>query len=303
MSHADEIMLDDVYELKRGTALLKLTIDLKDDIVFVSENSEFGTPGAPIHLDCVVTLMADDGAIVDVMVLIETDSAGMIEQTLILPLGTLFEKHSYTAVSLDRENMRTRLADVTCNSFARGTMITLANRTQKPIEDLSVGDHVLTRDHGPLELRHVSHNTVRATGFFAPITIMKGALGNDHDLTVSPNHRIVAPKDKAEALNSQSNIPLKAIHLVDDANIVQNDGGYVDYYQLTFDTPAIIFAAGIPAESMGAETCLATQLQLGDTNQHAGFSGFQEATEAYEISAVTPASKSPANAYRPAKSK
>jgi hypothetical protein len=48
--------------------------------------------------------------------------------------------------------------------FARGTNITLASGAQIPIEDLKVGDRVLTRDAGPQQIRWIGNTTLRPSG-------------------------------------------------------------------------------------------------------------------------------------------
>ena len=59
----------------------------------------------------------------------------------------------------------------------------------KPIEELEVGEKIITRDKGVQEIRGIGQSTMRATGYFAPVVIKAGALNNMHDLVVSLEHR------------------------------------------------------------------------------------------------------------------
>jgi len=45
-------------------------------------------------------------------------------------------------------------------------------------------------------------------------------------------------------------ILVQAKHLVDGEQIVLREGGFVEYYSLVFDAHEIIYAEGIPAESL-----------------------------------------------------
>ena len=89
-------------------------------------------------------------------------------------------------VGVDRENAEERFAQITCVSFVKGTRITLSSGALKPIEELEVGEKIITRDKGVQEICWIGQSTVRATGDFAPVVIKAGALNNMHDLVVSP---------------------------------------------------------------------------------------------------------------------
>jgi hypothetical protein len=283
ISYADEIELADIYQLEKDATRVHLTVAVHDNTIVIAEGSEMGTVGADVHLDCVVTMMAPDGSTVEVMILIELDDTGMIEDTYVLPLAALFEKQDYAAVTLNRENPRTRLAEVACVSFTRSTLITLANGMQKPIEQLNIGDRILTRDHGPREIRWIGHQTVRATGSFAPIIIKKGTLNNENDLTVSPNHRLFIYQRKDRLRAGRAEVLVKAKLLVNGVNVVQSDGGFVEYYQLLFDNHEIIYAEGIAAESMFVDTQIKPYLPADIQARLSNVTEFHEAPRAYEI--------------------
>ena len=53
-----------------------------------------------------------------------------------------------------------------------------------------MGDRVLTSDDGVQAIRWIGVTTLRATGALAHIVIEAGALNNEHDLVVSPDHRL-----------------------------------------------------------------------------------------------------------------
>jgi hypothetical protein len=153
-------------------------------------------------------------------------------------------------VGVDRAVAATRLAEVACVSFSRGTHITLASGAQVRIEDLAVGDKVLTRDDGPQPIRWIGRTTLRATGSFAPIVIRKGTLHNENDLIVSPDHRIFVWQRQDKLGAGRAEVLVKVRHLINGTTVFQQDGGFVDYFQLMFDNHQIIYAEGIAAESL-----------------------------------------------------
>lgn len=300
ISHADEIELADIYQLENGAERVHLAVNVHENTITIAQGSELGRVGAEIHLDCVVTFMATDGSTVEALIMVETDETGMIDETYLLPLAALFEKQDYAAVTLNRENARTRLAEVACVSFTRSTLITMANGMQQPIETLRIGDRVLTRDHGPREIRWIGHQTVRATGSFAPIIIKKGALNNENDLTVSPNHRIFIYQRKDRVQAGRAEVLVKAKLLVNGVNVVQSGGGFVEYYQLLFDSHEIIYAEGIAAESMFVDTQVKPYLPADVQARLSNVTEFHEPSRAFEIADGSLAPEDAANLLRAA---
>ncbi|GGX57299.1 hypothetical protein GCM10007385_27710 [Tateyamaria omphalii] len=252
---ADDMMLDDIYALAASAQPERLSTHAGDPShLTVAEGSECGTPGAAIHLDCALTLMSPDGKITDAIVLVEVDTVGTIDQVYLLPLARLEPRTDYALVGIDREDARSKFAHLTCARFTRGTHITMASGKQIPIEDLSVGDRVLTRNDGVQQVRWVGQSTVRATGDFAPICIRAGTLNNERDLIVSPDHRLFIYQRKDRLGAGRSELLIKARHLVNNDSVFVQDGGFVDYFELLFDTHQIIYAEGIAAESMLIDT-------------------------------------------------
>ncbi|WP_417254918.1 Hint domain-containing protein [Celeribacter sp.] len=132
--------------------------------------------------------------------------------------------------------------------FGKGTRIATPYGA-RAVEDLKPGDLVLTMDNGLQPLRWVGARTVPATGRFAPIEITKGALGNERDLIVSPQHRMLLNGWRSEMLFNASEVFAAAKHLVNGSTIREAQGGFVTYYHLMFDRHEVIFAEGAASES------------------------------------------------------
>ncbi len=251
ISQMDDLVADDVYCLTPGATRQRLALRAGADGAFcVAHGTELGIPGGALHLDCVVQLMSPDGQITDALILVELAPQGHISTTYLLPLAPLQVKTDYTLVSMDRAGALRKFAQVACVSFTRGTHITLASGAQKPIEDLQVGDKVLTRDDGVQAVRWIGQSTVRAIGDFAPIVITAGTLNNTGDLMVSPDHRLFVYQRSDQIGAGQPELLVKARHLVNGDTVYVQNGGFVEYYQILFDAHHIIYAEGIAAESM-----------------------------------------------------
>ncbi|SER54220.1 Hint domain-containing protein [Tranquillimonas rosea] len=257
LGHADELIPGDVYMLAARAERRRMAVTLDGDghHLTIASGGDAGRLGAALHFDCCATLMSADGATVDALILVEIATDGVsVEEVWLFPLAPLMPRVGYALVALDRDGARARFAETACVSFTRGTQITLSSGRQVPIEALSVGDSVLTRDHGPERIRWIGQQTVRALGAFAPIRIAAGTLNNENDLIVSPNHRLFVYQRRDTIRAGRAEVLVKAKYLLNGATVTRTDGGFVDYFQLLFDSHEIIYAEGIAAESLMVDT-------------------------------------------------
>lgn len=246
----DELMLDDVYQLQPGHPRKALTYERGDGSAFIiAETSDIGSPGNLLYLDCCITLMAPDGTTYEGLVLVEVEDNEAAEVYL-LPLATLRAQFDYRLVGADRDTAAAKFGDVACVRFAKGTHITMASGEQVPIEDLNVGDRLLTRDAGPQSIRWIGETTLRAVGDFAPVVITEGALFNTRDLVLSPDHRLFIYQREDKLGAGRSEVLVKVRHLINGDSVYQKDGGFITYFQILFDDHQIIYAEGIAAETL-----------------------------------------------------
>lgn len=132
--------------------------------------------------------------------------------------------------------------------FTRGTLIR-TNRGDVAIEDLRIGDLVETRDNGYQPLRWAGSRKVPAAGKLAPITFRKGVLGNDRDITVSPQHRMLIQGWRSEVLFGEEEVLAAAKHLVNGDSIFADEGGEVEYFHILFDQHEMVMGNGCWSES------------------------------------------------------
>jgi hypothetical protein len=132
--------------------------------------------------------------------------------------------------------------------FAAGTLIRTPHGERR-IETLRAGDAVLTLDNGPQPIRWIGTKTVRASGALAPIRFRSGAIGNNRDLLVSPQHRMLCSGYRAQLHFGESEVLAPAKSLVNDFNVTVEYGGMVTYVHMLFDRHQIVVANGAPSES------------------------------------------------------
>jgi hypothetical protein len=246
----DDLVLDDVYQLSPNLTRKALTYEKCDGTAFiVADDTEIGTPGNQLYLDCTITLMGPDSTTYEALVWVEVEGDEAAEVYL-MPLATLRAEYDYRLVGADRETAAAKFGDVACVRFARGTNITLASGAQIPIEDLKVGDRVLTRDAGPQQIRWIGNTTLRAVGDYAPVVITAGALFNTRNLVLSPDHRLFIYQREDRIGAGRSEVLVKVRHLINGTTVYQQRGGFVDYFQILFDDHQIIYAEGIAAETL-----------------------------------------------------
>ncbi|TCL09144.1 Hint domain-containing protein [Shimia isoporae] len=142
--------------------------------------------------------------------------------------------------------------------FTPGTRIRM-KRGEKPVEEIQVGDEVMTLDRGPQTVRWVGHVSVsedvlRTRPEYRPILIRKGALGvmmPERDMMVSPQHRILLGGWRAELICGEPQVLAAAAHLVDGEGVRVAEGlRAVTYIHLQLDQHEILLSDGVPSESL-----------------------------------------------------
>jgi hypothetical protein len=240
-----DVCAGDIYELDAGAVAARMRLAAPaDGPARLDSGTETGRPGDIVTLEARYTLMDPAGGRIE-LVLLSASGARFV-----MPLSPMAARTGYTLLAIDTAPQSARLTDLLNVSFGRGTQITLPTGAQRPIEALCAGDMVLTRDHGPQPIRWIGRATLRAVGAFAPVVIPAGSIGNAGDLIVSQHHRMFLYQRKRSKGLPTAEVLVQAKHLADGETIFIRDGGMVDYFSLIFDAHEIIYAEGIPAESL-----------------------------------------------------
>ncbi|WP_299546271.1 cadherin-like domain-containing protein [uncultured Tateyamaria sp.] len=140
--------------------------------------------------------------------------------------------------------------------FTPGTLIATPTGERR-IEDLEVGDRVITRDNGIQEIRWVgsramSGEELARAQHLRPVLIQKGALGNglpERDMLVSPQHRVLMATDKTALYFDESEVLVAAKHLTFMDGIDVVDVSATTYIHVMFDQHEVILSDGAWTES------------------------------------------------------
>ncbi|MFT8720147.1 Hint domain-containing protein [Acetobacter sp.] len=130
--------------------------------------------------------------------------------------------------------------------YGRGTLIR-TDRGEVPVEQLSIGDRVMTAENGACSIRWIGRRAY--SGQFAhgnrdvlPVIFRKGSLGNNlphSDLSVSPLHAMML-----------DGLLVPAVTLVNGVSVLQAERmDEVAYFHIELDSHDIIFANGAPSET------------------------------------------------------
>ncbi len=133
--------------------------------------------------------------------------------------------------------------------FVEGTRIETI-RGPVPVEEIEVGDLVLTMDHAFQPVIWHGVRTVPSLGSLASVRIPSGTFGEHGEMNVSPQHRLHFSGWRAQLYAGEDEVLVKAIHLVRAGRLSQDhSGALVTYHHLLFARHEIISAEGLWSES------------------------------------------------------
>jgi len=140
--------------------------------------------------------------------------------------------------------------------FTPGTVIATP-AGEKRVEDLRVGDRVLTRDNGLQEIRwtgscRLGAETLRKAPALRPVRIRSGALDHglpEADILVSPWHNVLIQNDKAARFFEDGEVLAAAGHLTSMEGVEVVDVPSVTYVHFMFDRHEVVLSNGFWTES------------------------------------------------------
>jgi len=140
--------------------------------------------------------------------------------------------------------------------FTPGTLIATPKGERK-VEELEVGDRVITRDNGMQVIRWIGRREMAgeelaAKAHLRPVLIRQGALGNglpERDMMVSPQHRLLVANDKTALYFEEREVLVAAKHLTDMEGIDVVDVSQTTYIHIMFDQHEVILSDGTWTES------------------------------------------------------
>ncbi len=143
-----------------------------------------------------------------------------------------------------------------CPCFTPGTLIATP-RGEVRVEDLRVGDKVVTRDNGFQDIvwtgsRKISWAEIGIEPHLKPVVITQGSLGQglpEADLMVSPNHRILVTNDRTALRFNEPEVLVAAKHLLTGRTIYEVNSGGTVYHHFMFSRHQVVLSNGAWTES------------------------------------------------------
>ncbi|MBL4927663.1 Hint domain-containing protein [Fuscibacter oryzae] len=140
--------------------------------------------------------------------------------------------------------------------FTPGTLIATP-RGEVPVENLRVGDKVITRDDGLQEIRWLGHkdlswSDLSTHAHLKPVLVTAGSLGDglpERDMMVSPNHRMLVANDRTSLYFDEHEVLVAAKHLLSGSRISTVDAAGLTYIHFMFDRHQVVLSNGTWAES------------------------------------------------------
>jgi Ca2+-binding RTX toxin-like protein len=140
--------------------------------------------------------------------------------------------------------------------FTPGTQIATP-KGEIAVEDLVVGDRVITRDNGIQVIRWIGRRDLTAADLtvndtLRAVMIRQGALGYglpERDMIVSPQHRILISNDETMLYFDEREVLVAAKHLVGRPGVERMDATDISYIHVMFDNHEVILSDGAWTES------------------------------------------------------
>ncbi|WP_317054827.1 Hint domain-containing protein [Roseovarius rhodophyticola] len=128
---------------------------------------------------------------------------------------------------------------------------------ERLVEDLQVGDRVITRDNGLQEIRWIGQRDLtkqelRQAPHLKPVLIRAGSLGHglpERDMLVSPQHRLLLASEKSSLYFEEREVLAAAKHLTHKAGVEVVEASSVSYVHFMFDRHEVVLSNGSWTES------------------------------------------------------
>jgi hypothetical protein len=140
--------------------------------------------------------------------------------------------------------------------FTPGSMIATP-RGERRVEDLQLGDRVITRDNGIQDIRWIGARVLQgaeltSAAHLKPILVHQGALGNglpERDMMLSPNHRVLVANDKTALYFEDREVLVAAKHLTGLEGVAPVEVSGVAYIHFMCAQHEVVLSDGAWSES------------------------------------------------------
>lgn len=246
------------------------------DVTYNGGGSSVSLDGASRNSDLAfITATPTGGGATRYFLVVDDDIGDLPDITQITTNGlNLSPSGGHIHIDADQNNNNTAFV-----CFAYGTMIETPEGP-RAVEDIAVGDTVLTLDHGACRVDWTGARTVALDNDFrrrknAPVRVARGALGPgvpERDLILSPQHRVLVASQIARRLFGASEVLVPVQKLAGFSGFKRlRHLPQARYCHLFTGQHDILWANGAPAESLLPEKGALEGLSLRDQATLAGF--------------------------------
>ncbi|MFK7940175.1 MAG: Hint domain-containing protein [Roseovarius sp.] len=260
------------YDLDNSAANETFTIDgvtATHDATMLFDATLTYKDGTTANISAVVMQDTNGNAYLMPEVVDNADAAALAEPIASITLNAPIWANGNVGQGFNLTGDRFEQNFVPC--FTPGTLIA-TKAGEVAVEDLRLGDRVVTRDHGFQEVIWVGRKSVSAADLalhpeLAPIAIQAGALGDNsprRNTMVSPNHRMLMIHEQAQLIFAEREVLVAAKHLTYLPGVSQARVPSVEYIHIMFAQHQVVLADGAWSESfqpgeqaldgLGAET-------------------------------------------------
>lgn len=179
------------------------------------------------------------------------------ETVLLFPDGMPPARQHLTIIAVGSAFHAPRQQSAPMVCFVKGTRLA-GIKGEVAVEDIAVGDHLITRDNGLKEVlwigqRHLSGAQLFAMPHLRPIRLPQGIFGAgrpEPDLLVSPDHRVLIKSPEARALWGENEVMVRAQDLLADMGArVDHRSGSVTYFHIMLEGHQVLIANGMSVDS------------------------------------------------------
>ena len=214
-----------------------------------------------------------EGSLVYTVTVQNYPTAGEATRLTFMPTesATQAEMDAFGNGAVDLQNLDNTTVGVVC--FAGGTRI-LTPRGEIPVDDLKVGDHVTTLDHGSKPILWISTSRHVWPGSLEkerPILISSGTFGLNtpsRDLIVSPQHKILLLMASAQGCSNDVEVlaPAKGMTSLPGIRCMKGKRE-VTYYHILLEEHEILLSEGVASESFFPGPTALKMLQPGQRKE------------------------------------
>ncbi|MDO6585958.1 Ig-like domain-containing protein [Salipiger sp. 1_MG-2023] len=170
--------------------------------------------------------------------------------------GSFYDSFTYSISDGNGGESEANISVEVLPCFTPGTLIATP-QGERLVETLEVGDRVITRDNGIQEIRWIGNKELTGHQLarkphLRPVLIQAGSLGRnlpEHDLLVSPNHRVLVANDKTALYFEEREVLAAAKHLTGLEGVDEVETMGVTYIHMMFDNHEVVLSNGAWTES------------------------------------------------------